>query len=188
MENTLLTRVKKYIILSCNITEEEYKLDIRKYLKQVFKNLRSSNNEVVKLRIKRIKLRQDIDDIECSMVGGELREPSEEGKNTGGKKNPPDFKMIQKLQLKEELGQLVNETLLLEKSLNDNNQMMLDFIHMLKNKNMQIILELTYIDGMTNGKIANQMMYSTEYVDIFRSRALKKLSEILDLFEKNEFV
>jgi hypothetical protein len=41
---------------------------------------------------------------------------------------------------------------------------------------------------MTNGKIANQMMYSTEYVDIFRSRALKKLSEILDLFEKNEFV
>ena len=68
MENTLLTRVKKYIIASCNITEEEYKLDIRKYLKQVFKNLRSSNNEVVKLRIKRSKLRQDIDDIECSMV------------------------------------------------------------------------------------------------------------------------
>ena len=55
MENTVLTRVKKYIIASCNITEEEYILDIRKYLKQVFKNLRSSNNEIVKLRIKRNK-------------------------------------------------------------------------------------------------------------------------------------
>ena len=186
MENTLLTRVKRYIILSCNITEEEYKIDIRKYLKQVFKNLRSSNNEVVKLRIKRIKLRQDIDDIECSMVGGELREPSEEGKNTGGKKNPPDFKMIQKLQLKEELGQLVNETLLLEKSLNDNNQMMLDFIHLLKNKNKQVILELYYFESMTNTQVAHAMFYTVTYVDVFKNRAIKSLVTLLESIENQQ--
>ena len=180
MENTLLTRVKKYIISSCNITEEEYKLDIRKYLKQTFKNLKCSNNILLKYRLKRKQLREDIADLECSMVGSENFNCSEEGKNTGGKKNPPDFKMIQKLQLKEELGQLVNESLLLEKSLNDNNELMLEFIKLLPNKNQQIVLELTYIDGLSNGRIANQLYYSVNYVDINRNRGIKKLASILE--------
>ena len=179
MENTLLTRVKKYIIASCKITEEEYKLDIRKYLKETLINLKYSNSELIKLRIKRVKLRQDIEDLECSMVGGESFNMSEEGKNTGGKKNPPDFKMIQKLQLKEELGQLVNESLLLEKSLNDNNQMMLDFIHMLKNKSHQTVLELTYIECVASATIANQMFYTMDYLKIMKNRAVKKLAALL---------
>lgn len=179
-DTNILTRVKEYILRVNNITEEEYKLDIRKYLKQTLKNIRSHNNELQKLRIQRRKLREDIEDLEASMVCGEFRTPSEEGKNTGGKKNPPDFKMIQKLQLKEELGKLVNESLLLEKSLKDNNELMLEFIHMLKNKNQQIVLELTYFDCMTNSKIANQMFYTIEYVDIFRNRSLKKLVSLLE--------
>ena len=186
MEDTLLTRVKKYIILSSNITEEEYKLDIRKYLKQVLRDIRCSNTKVRNLRIKRAKLRQDIEDLECSMVGGELREPSEEGKNTGGRKNPPDFKMIQKLKLKEELGQLVTESLLIEKSLNDNNQMMLDFIHLLKNKNKQVILELYYFESMTNTQVAHAMFYTVTYVDVFKNRAIKSLVTLLESIENQQ--
>lgn len=179
----LITKVKQYIISTCNITEEEYKSDIRRYLKQALKNLRYHNNELQKLRIQRRKLREDIEDLEASMVGGEFRELSEEGRNTGGRKNPPDFKAIQKLQLKEELGKLVNESLLLEKSLNDNNELMLEFIRMLTNKNRQIVLELTYIDCMSNTKIASQMFYTIEYVDISRNRALKSLTSVLESIE-----
>ena len=186
MEDTLLTRVKQYIIKSNNITEEEYKLDIRKYLKQVLRDIRCSNTKVRNLRIKRAKLRQDIEDLECSMVGGELREPSEEGKNTGGRKNPPDFKMIQKLKLKEELGQLVTESLLIEKSLNDNNKMMLDFIHLLKNKNKQVILELYYFESMTNTQVAHAMFYTVTYVDVFKNRAIKSLVTLLESIENQQ--
>lgn len=179
MNDTLLIRVKQYIIKSNNITEEEYSSDIRLYLKQTFKNLRSSNNVLLKYRLKRKQLREDIEDLECSMVGSENFNCSEEGKNTGGKKNPPDFKMIQKLQLKEELGQLLNESMLLEKSLNDNNQMMLDFIHMLKNKSHQTVLELTYIECVASATIANQMFYTMDYLKIMKNRAVKKLAALL---------
>lgn len=180
MENTLLIRVKQYIIKSNNITEEEYSNNINIYLKQTLKNLKYSNKELLKYRLKRKQLREDIADLECSMVGSENFNCSEEGKNTGGKKNPPDFKMIQKLQLKEELGQLLNESLLLEKSLKENNELMLDFIKMLPNKNQQIVLELTYIDGLSNGRIANQLFYTLHYVDINRDRGIKKLTSILE--------
>lgn len=180
MNDTLLIRVKQYIIKSNNITEEEYSSDIRLYLKQTFKNLRSSNNVLLKYRLKRKQLREDIADLECSMVGSENFNCSEEGKNTGGKKNPPDFKMIQKLQLKEELGQLLNESMLLEKSLKENNEMMLEFIKQLPNKNQQIVLELTYIDGLSNGRIANQLYYSVNSVDKYRDRGIKKLASFLE--------
>lgn len=180
-DNTsLLLKVREYILRVNNIALEEYKNDSKVYLKQTLKNLRSSNNELLKLRLKRKQLREDIEDLECSMVGGESFNASEEGKNTGGKKNPPDFKMIQKLQLKEELGRLVNESLLLEKSLKDNNEMILSFIKLLPNKNQQIVLELTYIDCMSNSKIANQLFYTIEYVDISRNRAVKKLHSLLE--------
>lgn len=180
MEDTLLTRVKRYIILSSNITEEEYSSNIKIYLKQTLKNLKCSNKELLKYRIKRKQLREDIADLECSMVGSESFNVSEEGKNTGGKKNPPDFKMIQKLQLKEELGKLLNESLLLEKSLKENNELMLEFIKLLPNKNQQIVLELTYIEGKSNVSISNQLFYSLNYVDINRNRGLKKLTAILE--------
>lgn len=179
----ILTKVKDYIIKTCNISEEEYLLNIRKYLKLVLRDIRTYNSRVRSLRVKRAKLRQDIEDLEASMVGGEFRTPSEEGRNTGGKKNPPDFKMIQKLQLKEELGKLVNESLLLEKSLKDNNELMLEFIHLLKNKNKQAILELTYFESMTNGQVAHALFYTTTYVDVFKNRAIKSLVTLLESIE-----
>lgn len=180
MDDTLLIRVKQYIIKSNNITEEEYSNNIREYLKQTFKNLKCSNNILLKYRLKRKQLREDIADLECSMVGSENFNCSEEGKNTGGKKNPPDFKMIQKLRLKEELGQLLNESLLLEKSLKENNELMLEFIKLLPNKNQQIVLELTYIDGLSNGRIANQLYYSVDSVDKYRNRGIKKLASFFE--------
>lgn len=179
-DTSILTRVKEYILRVNNITEEEYKLDIRKYLKQTLRNIKYSNSELIKLRIQRRKIREDIEDLEASMVCGEFRTPSEEGKNTGGKKNPPDFKMIQKLQLKEELGKLVNESLLLEKSLKDNNELMLEFIHMLKNKNHQTVIQLTYVECMSKRNIANQMFYTLQYLDIMKNRAVKKLADLLE--------
>lgn len=175
----LLTKVKQYIISTCNITEEEYKADIRRYLKKVLNDLKHSNVERIKLRIQRRKIREDIEDLEASMVGGEFRTPSEEGRNTGGRKNPPDFKAIQKLQLKEELGKLVNESLLLEKSLNDNNQLMLEFIHMLDNKTHQTVLELSYIECLRTVTIANQMFYTMDYLKQMKNRAVKKLAALL---------
>lgn len=179
-EEVLLNRVKQYIIKSNNISLEELNNNTREYLKNTLKNLRCSNNELLKYRIKRKKLREDIADLECSMIGCESFNVSEEGKNTGGKKNPPDFKMIQKLKLKEELGQLLNESLLLEKSLKENNELMLDFIKLLPNKNHQIVLELTYIDGLSKGSISNQLYYSENSIDIYRNRAIKKLASILE--------
>ena len=179
-ETVILTRVKDYIIKTCNITLEEYSSNIKEYVRTTLKRLRSSNSELLKLRLKRKQLREDIEDLECSMVGGESFNASEEGKNTGGKKNPPDFKMIQKLTLKEELGRLVNESLLLEKSLKDNNDLIKEFIELIPNKNQQIVLELTYIDCMSNTKIANQLFYTIACVDKYRNRGIKKLALILE--------
>lgn len=183
-QTEILTKVKEYIIKNNNITEEVYSNNIKEYLKVTLKNLRSSNNQLFILRLKRKQLREDIEDLECSMVSGENLNPSEEGKNTGGKKNPPDFKNIQKLKLREELGQLLNESLLLEKSLKSNNELMLDFIKLLPSKNHQIIMELTYIDCMSNCSISNQLFYTVEYVDISRNRAIKKLTNLLSQNKK----
>ena len=179
-ETAILTRVKEYIIKTCNITLEEYSSNINKYLILTLRNLRYSNNQLLKLRLKRKQLREDIEDLECSMVGGENLSLSEEGKNTGGKKNPPDFKMIQKLTLKEELGHLVNETRLLEKSLLDNNVLIQDLIKLLSNQNHQLVLELTYIECLPNREIEKMLFYSKDYLDIIRNRAIKKLSTLLE--------
>lgn len=179
-QTEILTRVKEYIIKTCNITLEEYSSNINKYLILTLRNLRYSNNQLLKLRLKRKQLREDIEDLECSMVGGENLSLSEEGRNTGGKKNPPDFKMIQKLTLKEELGHLVNETLLLEKSLLDNNVLIQDLIKLLSNQNHQLVLELTYIECLPNREIEKMLFYSKDYLDIIRNRAIKKLSTLLE--------
>lgn len=184
-QTEILTRVKEYILRVNNINIQEYSTNIKEYLRYTLKRLRSSNSELLKLRLKRKQLREDIEDLECSMVSGENLSLSEEGRNTGGKKNPPDFKMIQKLTLKEELGNLVNESLLLEKSLKDNNELIKDFIELIPNKNQQIVLELTYIDCMSNSKISNQLFYTIEYVDISRNRAIKKLTSLLTSLEEN---
>lgn len=185
-QTEILTRVKEYIIKTCNITLEEYCNSINKYLILTLRSLRYSNSQLFKLRLKRKHLKEDIEDLECSMVGGENLSLSEEGRNTGGKKNPPDFKMIQKLTLKEELGHLVNETLLLEKSLLDNNVLIQDFIKLLPNQNHQLVLELTYIECLPNREIEKMLFYSTDYLDIIRNRAIKKLSFLLQSLKNDK--
>ena len=175
---TLLSRVVVYIndynnrsFIAAGIT----KVHIRNLLKEI----RNSNNQVHQLRKQRARIREDLEDLERAFYSSSTYEGTGEGKNTGGRPNNVELRQIRKSELKEQLGDLLIKTQLIEKSFVDNNKLIRQFIHLLPQKQYIAVLELTYIECMSNVAIASELNYSREFVDKARERGIKSLAEIL---------
>lgn len=176
---SIINNIKKYIINKFNITSNDLYSNKRYYLKELLKSVRDNNNQVKLLRIKREKIRQDIKDLECSMVGSQSFDDVQAGRNNGLIPNTTELKYMHRLELKEQLSTLALETQLIEKSLEDNNKLISEFIDLLSSSSQRLIMKMTYIECMTNVEIASTLFYSVGGIDKERWRALKKFEELI---------
>ncbi len=176
----LLDKVIQYACLSLKITKEQFLSEnLKMYVKQLLKSIKTNNLKAVNLRLERAKVREDLDDIErafCTSPGAEI---VPQGKNTGGKSNNVETRQLEKLNLKEKLKNLVLDCLLLEKSLETNNKLIESFIDLIPRKNYISVLKMTYIDCMSNTKIAYELGYTTDFVDQARKRGIIDLVQLL---------
>ena len=159
-------------------------MNIKACIKEMLKSIRVSNNKVYQLRKQRAKIREDLDDLERAFYSASKYEGIGEGKNTGGHPNNVELRQIKKTKLKEQLGDLLIQTQLLEKSLADNNELVRQFINLLPQKQYIAVLELTYIECMSNVAIASELNYSREFVNMARIRGLNGLCEIIQIYLK----
>lgn len=174
-----INRVNTYIMRVYKISIEEYKSNIKEYVKRILKKIRDNNHEAKLLRLKRKELRDDISDIEVSMVGSQAFDTTLPGKKNGYSKNTTEVKYLKKLDLKEKLRNLVIESLLLEKSLNANNKLIEDFINCLESTSQKTVLKLTYIECQSNVQISNLLFYEIGTVDSARSRGINSLTNLV---------
>ncbi len=176
---SILNKLIVYICSTYNTTREVIRDNTKLHIKKILNGIRFNNNKVVKLRIERQKVRDDLIDLEKSYCGGGSCDVVGKGKNTGGKPNNVENRQIKKLQLKEELGRLLNETLLLEKSLKENNELVLQVLQLIPHKQYIQVLEMTYLDCMSNTAIAVELFYTIQFVDSARRIGLDDLVQIV---------
>ncbi len=176
----LLEKVITYACDSLKITREEFLGEnLKANVKQLLKTLKINNHKAVDLRLERKRVREDLDDIERAFCGSPGGDMVPQGKNTGGKPNKAEEREIERLTLKELLGKLVIENMLLEKSLEEHNKLIVDFINLIPRKNYNQVLKMTYIDCMSNTNIACEMYYTTEFVNKARLRGIIDLVQIM---------
>lgn len=175
----IIAKIKDYIINTFNINKLELNNNTRHYIRLLLKQVRDNNNQVKLLRIKRSRLRDDIADIEASMVGSQSFDGVQAGRNNGLIPNTTEIKYLHKLELKEELSKLAIETQLLEKSLEDNNALIKKFINLLPSSCQRTIMIMTYIECLSNSEIASTLFYSVDAIDKSRWRGMKELEKLL---------
>ena len=176
---TLIERVRVYIYKKFSITEEELHNSSRKYIKELLQSIKSSNLQVKYLRIKRERLKEDIKDLEASFVVGDSYDREFTGPNTGLQANTTEIKYMKRATMKEELQTLVLKTLEIEKSLEDNNNLISDFIGLISKEEYQIILKMTYIDCMSNIEISKALFYAVNTIDNARWRGIRELTKLI---------
>lgn len=182
----ILDKVLKYIINTNSTSIENIINDIKYNIKLILKEISLNNKKALLIRKERAKVRDDLDDLERAYCQASAYDGIAEGKNTGGKPNNVEIRQIEKANLRERLGELLNESQLLEKTLFDNNELMKSFINLLPQKQYAQILELTYFECMSNTQIACELGYTSEYIDIARMRSLEGLTQILKNHLKNQ--
>lgn len=174
--------ILRFIKLMCswfNLTEESIKAMPKCYLKFHIKNaLTRVKVDEFKLSQLRHEIKEKgrmIEEFEKAFVVGDSYDKIAEGKNTGGSKTPADIRQIKKLQLKEELQNLVVECDLVEKKIKEKQKSVIDFIELMPQPHFVVVMELTYISNLTQGEIAKKTNYSITYVDQLRHRAITDL-------------
>lgn len=175
----IINNTINYILKVFNINKLELNNNTRHYIRLLLKQVRDNNNQVKLLRIKRSRLRDDIADIEASMVGSQSFDGVQAGRNNGLIPNTTEIKYLHKLELKEELSKLAIETQLLEKSLEDNNTLIKNFINLLPSSCQRTIMVMSYIECLSNAEIASTLFYSIGGVNKERWRAAAGLENLL---------
>lgn len=181
----LIEKVKVYILKSFKLREEEFNSNTRYYILEILRNIKNNNLKVKYIRIKRERLKDDIRDLEASFVGSQSFDGVQAGRNNGLIPNTTEIKYLQKQKLKEELSDLVIETLEIEKSLEDNNLLVSNFIDLISNEVYRTILKMTYIDCMSNVEIASMLHYNVDTVDNARWRGISDLNRIIKFKNNN---
>lgn len=154
---------------------------INNSIKLYIKKVKYNNKQVLLLRNQRKNIRDDLEDLERAYCGSGMStsELVGQGKNTGGKPNNVAIRQIEKLQLKEQLGKLLTETLLLEKSLNETNKLIENIFDLIPRYQYGQVLKLTYIDCLSNTEIAIKLNYSTKFVDAARIRGIEDVCQLV---------
>ncbi len=176
----LLEKVITYACDSLKITREEFLGEnLKMHINHLLRSVKANNQKAVSLRLERARVRDDLKDMErafCGSPGGDL---VPQGKNTGGKPNNIETRQLEKLKLKELLGQLVVESMLLEKSLEANNNLIISFMNLIPRKNYIQVLYMTNILCMTEKKISQEICYSIDFVKQARKRGIIDLVQIM---------
>ena len=177
----ILNEVKTFLKSNYNATDNDLIENCEWYIRKLLTSLKTSNNQVVELRIERGKIRDDLTDLERAYCQGDNCDINESGFNNGLKPNKIMEREIEKMQLKEKLGELFLKTRLIEHSLLRRNEMVKKFINCIPQPQNVSILNLAYINCMANGEIAEVLNYSYDYVKHARIRAIESMCEIFKL-------
>lgn len=184
--NIILDNIIIYITSTFKCSIEDIIDNTQEYIIRILKNLRLVRYKEADIRRERKKINQDIDDLQRAYVASDAITPNESGKNTGGKTNKVELRQIKLLELREKLKDKVNESLALEKSSNDNIQLLKDFIDMIPSPQHKMIVLRMYLDCETGSQIADDYYFSRGTVDVYRKRGIKSLTLILEQYLKEQ--
>ena len=183
---TNISKLYNYIIYNLNTVDDNSKLEldiIKELLHTSLNKIKNVCYKSVILREKRQELRDDITDLERMYVRADNLDISEQGKNTGGKENDVELRHLKILKLKEELANLTNESLCIDKSLQDSKDLFRNIFDEILTEAQATVMKLFYIDCWTTLKIATELFYTRDYVRIVKNRAIKRLTNALIEFQ-----
>ena len=176
--NTSIYKLYNYI-LGNNIYLHQDTNSIKLALHRVLDNIKNKCYKSIKIREERQKLRDDISDLERMFVRADNLDISEAGKNTGGKENDVELRHLKIIKLKQELAKKTNESLVLEKSLEDNKEMFRNIFDELLSENDATVMKLFYIDCWTTLKIATELYYTRDTIRQKRNRSINCLTSAI---------
>lgn len=176
----LIQRVIDYLTLSFNITIDDLKANTYRYVKDMLEKLKTSNKKLLMIRENRKTIEEDLQSLERAYVVADCLEPREV--STTNHENNVEKRQLLKIELREQIFNSIVESNLMEKSLNDNNKLIIEFIGIMPRLTSIEVLEMAYIKGMSNSQIANTLFYSDEYVKKARLRGVEDLSGIIKLY------
>ena len=176
----LIREVILYVIRTYNISKLELLSDTKRYTRELLKDIKSNNIKALRLRNKKDKVSQDLDDFNKAFVRGDSYDTTGAGHQKGGlQKNTIEERQLKKQELKETLRELLYEVMELEASLSKTNKMIESFIDVMPNKDYKEIMKFTYVDCMTNTEIALETYYDANTIDQIRFRSLDLLTDII---------
>ena len=176
----LIQQVILYVIRTYNISKLELLSDTKRYTRELLKDIKSNNIKALRLRNKKDKVSQDLDDFNKAFVRGDSYDTTGAGHQKGGlQKNTIEERQLKKQELKETLRELLYEVMELEASLSKTNKMIEAFIDLMPNKDYKEIMKFTYVDCMTNTEIALETYYDANTIDQIRFRSLDLLTDII---------
>ncbi len=179
--NTNILQLNNYILNTNNISSIYNITDkqLKEYIRYSLNIIKTKCYKSILLREKRQEVRDDIDDLERMYVRADNLDISEAGKNTGGKENDVELRHIKIKQLKEELERLTNQSLVLEKSLQEHKEMFRNIFDTCLTEAQATIMKLFYIDCWTTLKIATELYYTRDYIRQIKNRAINQLMRVL---------
>lgn len=156
---SLIIEVIQYILKSFDISFMEFRKNMNRYVNDILSNLKCQNGKAALLRIHRKKLRDDLNDLQYT------------------KKYGLSKMNIEKLE--KELGELVVETELLEKTLHYHNKLIINLIDLIPQPSYRIPMRMTFIECMNQSEIAKELLMEPDGVRNARFRGIKMLCGII---------
>lgn len=175
----LLNSVSIYIKATFKITNTQLIENTTYYVRRCFKHLNQFAYKLRDLEEMKEQTYTDIKYLEASFVGSEWRTPSEEGRNTGGRKDNTLLKHEKLDQLKRDLEQYTLESTNIRKSFDTNKKMLEDFIELTTNDSHREILRMSLIELKSASKIAKELSYSYKTINNYKDRGIEYLSKLV---------
>ena len=182
----ILDNITKYILNTCNISITKLLDNTREYIKYLLKLVRVNNNKLAYLKKQRDDLLLDLQILESTTVKGDSYSDSVCSFNNGMRVNTTELLGLKRAEIREKLQENVIDRNLLLQSLEKNNEVICNFIGLLKNENAQIVMQMTYIDCLSNSQIANTLLYSIVAIDKIRLRSINELQYVLTDYVKQK--
>ena len=171
--------ISVYITNIFNITKEELLLKSKYYIKEMLYEVRKNNNTVKLLRKRRKEKQEDLDLLEKSYVRTNAIDTTGTVSFTDGQRpNNELTRHYQIMQLQEELQDLVVESLLIEKTLEQNNKLVRSFIELLPQRQWHTVMEYAFFEAMHHNEIAIELNYSRDYIKQIVNRSITELAKI----------
>lgn len=174
----LIQEIILYVLKTYNISNNLLVTN-RNYTKALLREVKSNNLKLKALRIKRKALEDDLHSYEAAFVLGDNYDAVGAGHNNGLIPNTAEIRMLKKRDLREKLQKIILEICELTISLEANNDRIKRFIDLIPRDSIKTIMNLSYIECLTNIEIATELNYSIDTVNNSIWRGINELTDIL---------
>ena len=174
----LIQEIILYVTKTYNISNTIL-VSNRNYTKALLREVKSNNLKLKALRIKRKALEDDLHSYEAAFVLGDNYDAVGGGHNNGLIPNTSEIRMLKKRELREKLQKIILEICELTISLEANNDRIKRFIDLIPRDSIKTIMNLSYIECLTNIEISTELNYSIDTVNNSIWRGINELTDIL---------